>query len=84
MQPMDSQINYTYQMSFSETVQAIIKDQDKIMSPQCFADAMQTIMTFEDTECGHIHADDLMCYLLRQLGYSEGVDVFENADKWYS
>jgi len=32
----------------------------------------------------HIEADDLMCAQLRRLGYGDGVDVFEEMDKWYA
>ncbi len=37
-----------------------------------------------DEEKAHSSADRLMCQLLRQLGYEEGVVVFEHAKKWYS
>jgi hypothetical protein len=37
-----------------------------------------------DEESSHGQADRLMCEVLRSLGYGEGVDVFENADKWYA
>ena len=32
----------------------------------------------------HIEADDLMCAQLRRLGYGDGIDVFEEMDKWYA
>ena len=28
--------------------------------------------------------DDEMCALLSSLGYSKGIDIFENVDKWYA
>lgn len=37
-----------------------------------------------DEETAHIKMDDLLCKTLKQLGYSKGVEVFENAYKWYS
>lgn len=84
MQPTNSQSDIAYQIHINEAIQSAIKDSGAIMTPKGFADAMQTIMTFEGIEDGHIHADNLMCYLLRQLGYGDGVDIFEDADKWYS
>lgn len=32
----------------------------------------------------HEDADKLMMKLLRQLGYSDGISVFANMDKWYA
>lgn len=37
-----------------------------------------------DEESGHIAADDLMCAVLRDLGYVKGVEIFERMPKWYS
>ena len=39
---------------------------------------------YHATEYGHIGMDNLMCEVLRQLGYEKGVEIFEKADKWYS
>lgn len=36
------------------------------------------------TEDVHIDADGLMCKLLTELGYGDGVEVFYNLPKWYS
>ena len=36
-----------------------------------------------NTECNHIDMDNLMCTLLTDLGYGEGVRVFYDADEWY-
>ena len=38
----------------------------------------------EDEELRHIKADELMCELLADLGYGEGVEVFECMSKWYA
>ena len=32
----------------------------------------------------HIEADELMCEILRELGYAAGVEIFEEMDKWYA
>lgn len=37
-----------------------------------------------DTESAHAEMDYLLCETLKQLGYSKGIEVFENKDKWYS
>ena len=39
---------------------------------------------FTDSVTAHIEADSLMTSLLRTLGYGEGIDIFERADKWYT
>ncbi len=55
------------------------------MTPKEFADRMRAI-TSEVVDIGGMHsdADDLLCEVLRSLGYEEGVAIFEGADKWYS
>lgn len=35
-------------------------------------------------EFAHIEMDELMCRVLKELGYGSGVEIFEKADKWYS
>lgn len=37
-----------------------------------------------DPEWQHGEADDLMCKVLRELGYTAGVEIFERMRKWYS
>ena len=56
------------------------------MTPEQFRDAMKEIdeKYGADTEGAHGQADDLMCKLLRELGYEEGVEVFEKMHKWYA
>ena len=31
----------------------------------------------------HIYADNLMCQVLEELGYGEGVKIFHEIEKWY-
>ena len=57
---------------------------EKEFSTKGFANEMRRIDRNNCTEMAHILADELMCKLLRELGYSEGVDIFEKMDKWYS
>lgn len=39
---------------------------------------------FYDIEGAHSEADSIMCDLLRELGYGDGVDIFQEANKWYA
>ena len=56
------------------------------MTPKEFAKEMQNIclLSHDDREIAHCDADDLLCQVLRELGYGEGVDIFEEMDKWYA
>lgn len=37
-----------------------------------------------DLESCHAYMDDLMCSLLTDLGYKDGIEIFNNTDKWYA
>ena len=58
----------------------------KLITPEEFKNRMgELCVVFKnDEEVCHEKMDDLMCELLRSLGYSEGVDIFEKAKKWYA
>lgn len=51
-----------------------------------FAKEMESISdsNFEDVEARHILMDELLCKKLIELGYIEGVKIFEDAKKWYA
>lgn len=36
-----------------------------------------------DPEPDHMKADELLCTLLKKLGYNEIVDIYQNVEKWY-
>ena len=62
-----------------------------MITPAEFEDRMREFSTkvtnaFVDyhEEEAHSDADDLMCAVLRDLGYSKGVEIFERMPKWYS
>lgn len=57
-----------------------------MMTPNEFYSAMSDLYQklSDDPEAFHVEADDLMCNLLNMLGYTKGVDIFLNADKYYS
>ena len=61
------------------------------MTPEEFKNEMEHLVKRHiveeynfDKEQLHICMDDLMCNLLRELGYSEGIAIFENTPKWYA
>lgn len=55
------------------------------MNPEEFKEAMKKARdSYCDKEYSHVDMDELMCKLLRELGYGEGVDIFEKAEKWYA
>lgn len=62
---------------------------DTPMTPEEFKQAMTDAYRYwweaeHDEEYVHHNMDDIMCDLLRSLGYGEGIDIFENTPKWYS
>jgi len=54
------------------------------MTPKQFAKRMKEIRDDGDIEKAHWEADMLMCQLLQQLGYGDGVKLFTDMPKWYS
>lgn len=59
---------------------------DDYISPEEFK---ETLMRFEetwgdDTEEIHMRMDDLMMHVLKNLGYSEGVEIINNTPVWYA
>ena len=58
-----------------------------MLTPEEFKQQMQDFFSDgsdNDCESSHIQADKLMCSLLTELGYGEGIEIFKNADKWYA
>lgn len=37
-----------------------------------------------DEEAAHGRMDDLLCDVLRSLGYGAGIDIFDDQIKWYA
>lgn len=58
------------------------------MTPKEFKEEMQKIVDKEDAdgdrEKCHVEADALLCKVLKQLGYGDGVKVFNDLGKWYA
>lgn len=56
------------------------------MTPRMFAFAMKAIheTICNDQEKCHMLMEGLMCTVLRELGYDEGIDIFQSTNKWYA
>ena len=58
------------------------------MTPEKFYTRMKTIQESyscdDDLEFLHREMDRLMCDCLEDLGYEDGVKVFQETDKWYA
>ena len=69
-------------------------EDNHVLTPEEFTKAMKDISDklanppkyrpYYDEEDAHMEMDDLMLDLLRSLGYGDGVDIFENTNKWYA
>lgn len=60
--------------------------ENEIMTPEEFAETMQSIFDLykSDWETMHKRMDGLMKQVLKSLGYDEGVRVFDESPKWYA
>ena len=58
----------------------------EVYTPKEFEEIMRNcvIDNCNDPEDCHIKMDNLMCDLLKALGYEDGVKIFENIPKGYS
>ena len=54
------------------------------ITPEEFRSRMEGIDWGNSTEEAHMQADELMCELLRTLGYGEGVEIFRSMDNGYA
>ena len=56
------------------------------MTPEEFASKMESIYERfnDDPELGHATMDACMTELLRELGYGDGIDIFNKQSKWYA
>lgn len=56
------------------------------MTPVKFSAQMRALIEQygDDEESCHWHCDQLICQLLRELGYGEAVDMFEATERWYA
>lgn len=57
------------------------------MSPDVFANRMLVIrqeLGSRDEEWCHSKMDNLLCELLIELGYEEGIKIYQAQEKWYA
>jgi hypothetical protein len=54
------------------------------MTPEDFKNKMIEIDKYDDTEDKHTEADGLMCEILSELGYEDGIEIFRSMYKWYA
>lgn len=66
-------------------------EEKKIMTPLEFEEEMRKIRSryidncgWDDEEICHEKMDELLCEMLRQLGYGGGVAIFDGTNKWYA
>lgn len=61
------------------------RKQDFVMTPEQFYTQMRAIQLDEDlsNDDQHERMDKLMCQLLSDLGYTDGIEIFKNTEKWY-
>lgn len=45
---------------------------------------MQELENSGDIESAHGLADDILCDLLTQLGYTDIIDAYDRVEKWYA
>lgn len=63
---------------------SLIVDDSAPMTPEQFSRRMRTLAAPpNDIESEHYVADRLLCNVLRQLGYDQGVSAFESMEKHY-
>jgi hypothetical protein len=56
----------------------------RVLTPKAFAAEMNEIAKLVDHEERHTKADDLMCDLLKSLGYDRGVRTFKDIERFYA
>ena len=56
---------------------------EKEFAAKGFAAKMRRLDKLNDPEVAHYKADELMCELLTELGFGEGVEIFKEMGKWY-
>jgi hypothetical protein len=52
-------------------------------TPEQFKNEMQNEVG-GDIESAHIRMDAIMCRVLKELGYKDGIAVFEKQPRWYA
>lgn len=61
-----------------------LNDIEKEFSAKGFANEMRRLAKMDNPEVAHYKADMVMCELLSELGYGDGVEIFKDMFKWYA
>lgn len=61
----------------------IIINED-IPTPEELAEEMRWFAQYNDQEMRHRMMDGALIDVLKKLGYTEAVEIFENTSKWYA
>ena len=56
---------------------------NQLSSPEWVAAKMREMAEDDSPAVQHETADELLCDVLRELGYGDAVDVFEGMKRWY-
>jgi hypothetical protein len=77
------------QCHLTEVRQNVIQNGREIVvkQPSLFAKDMRELAVLAEDyrkDDSHEIADQIMCNILRRLGYGEGVRLFEEMEKWYA
>ena len=62
---------------------AILMRKNNNISHDTFREILETLSKNEDEEIRHKIADALLCEVLKQNGYGEGIEIFESMGKYY-
>lgn len=52
------------------------------INPQVFESMMKGFRDEFDPEMAHVLADELLCKMLEEFGYNEGIKVYREMKKW--
>lgn len=64
---------------FKEKIEEIIQKRTEVVRISIFSDPEELF----DEELAHLEADELLCQVLSELGYHEGVELFKSMHKHY-
>lgn len=49
-----------------------------------YTERMRKLANSDDIEGRHYGMDDLMCEILKEMGFNELVEIFNETEKWYA
>ena len=61
-----------------------LTEECKSVTPETAVDILTRINEVCDQEMAHIHADEVLCTLLRNMGHNDIVNAYNNICKWYA